>query len=121
MLNLIDYQMIVDVLFCVLSILGGCYLASQKVRAIFKRIPLSLEEKISLIEGLVLILSGFIALYVKSAMPVNALLLGGFLLPRMYQQEKHWKGHRLTSAYIMHCSGWILSIGAIVYGILLLL
>lgn len=36
----------------------------------------------------------------------------------MYQQEKYWNARRFTTAYIMHCSGWILSIGLIIYGIL---
>ena len=51
-------------------------------------------------------------------LPINALLFGCFLLPKMYQQEKYWNARRFTTAYIMHCSGWILSIGLIIYGIL---
>lgn len=110
--------MIEDMFFCVISIVVGGYLVSQKLRAIYNRLPLSLKDKISFGEGLILIISGFIALYVKSAIPINALLFGCFLLPKMYQQEKYWNARRFTTAYIMHCSGWILSIGLIIYGIL---
>ncbi len=110
--------MIEDMFFCVISIVVGGYLVSQKLRAIYNRLPLSLKDKISFGEGLILIISGFIALYVKSAIPINALLFGCFLLPKMYQQEKYWNARRFTTAYVMHCSGWILSIGLIIYGIL---
>ena len=99
--------MIEDMFFCVISIVVGGYLVSQKLRAIYNRLPLSLKDKISFGEGLILIISGFIALYVKSAIPINALLFGCFLLPKMYQQEKYWNARRFTTAYIMHCSGWI--------------
>ncbi len=76
--------MIEDMFFCVISIVVGGYLVSQKLRAIYNRLPLSLKDKISFGEGLILIISGFIALYVKSAIPINALLFGCFLLPKMY-------------------------------------
>lgn len=97
--------MIEDMFFCVISIVVGGYLVSQKLRAIYNRLPLSLKDKISFGEGLILIISGFIALYVKSAIPINALLFGCFLLPKMYQQEKYWNARRFTTAYTMHCSG----------------
>lgn len=71
--------MIEDMFFCVLSIVVGGYLVSQKLRAIYNRLPLSLKDKISFGEGLILIISGFIALYVKSAIPINALLFGCFV------------------------------------------
>ncbi len=64
--------MIEDMFFCVISIVVGGYLVSQKLRAIYNRLPLSLKDKISFGEGLILIISGFIALYVKSAIPINA-------------------------------------------------
>lgn len=70
--------MIEDMFFCVISIVVGGYLVSQKLRAIYNRLPLSLKDKISFGEGLILIISGFIALYVKSAIPINALLFGCF-------------------------------------------
>ena len=53
--------------FCVISIVVGGYLVSLKLRAIYNRLPLSLKDKISFGEGLILIISGFIALYGNAA------------------------------------------------------
>lgn len=47
--------MIEDMFFCVISIVVGGYLVSQKLRAIYNRFPLSLKDKISFGEGLILI------------------------------------------------------------------
>lgn len=38
--------MIEDMFFCVISIVVGGYLVSQKLRAIYNRLPLSLKDKI---------------------------------------------------------------------------
>lgn len=58
--------MIEDMFFCVISIVVGGYLVSQKLRAIYNRLPLSLKDKISFGEGLILIMySPIISAYIN--------------------------------------------------------
>lgn len=112
--------MIEDFSFSILAIIGGAYIIGSKLRAIANRLPLSSKAKISLAFGAALLISGISGLFIESVVSVNAILFGCFLFVKMFNQEKSWSGHRFTTAYTMHCSGWVLSIGSILYGILIL-
>ena len=110
-----------DIIFSILAIIGGLYFVAPSIRLLSNKQSQSSISVCLLVLRSSLILLGICGLFYKSVVPFSALLLGIVLIMRMLNQEESWSGHRFTTAYAMHCSGWILGISAIIYGILNLL
>ena len=107
-----------DNIFSILAIICGIYFV---IRLFAHRQFQSTKSIFLLVSGCTLIIVGFCGFIFKSTTYFSAILLGIVLIIQMIKQERSWRGHRFTTAYGMHCSGWILGIGSTIYGILNLL
>lgn len=104
-----------NLMFCIISVLAGCYLV---IRNVYDKEHKANRLKIAL--GIILIAISITGIFVKIFAVIASLLFGCLMLVYMYRQEKRWKGHRFTTAYWMHFSGWCVCLGAIIYGFVLL-